>query len=218
MLKPNHLGKVQKRDGSIVPFNPAKIQNAIFRAALEVLQNSGEASSVSSRVTPVVAQKLKKDFGRKPLQVEAIQDTVETALMEAGYQPDRQELHPLPGAAQRTPPGKIGPGDQRRSQASLQHHGGSEKEISSEGRPAKHHRNPERTLPARGRACRPGREGLQILPVTPGGGGKILPDDAEPGVPAQLPYPDERRDLFGPAFRLFRHSGGGLHRRHLSKP
>jgi len=77
--------RVQKRDGSIVPFNPDKIQNAVFRAALEVLQNSPEASSVSSRVTPAVAQKLKKDFGRKPLPVEAIQDTVETALMEAGF-------------------------------------------------------------------------------------------------------------------------------------
>ena len=85
MAKANKPEKVQKRDGSIVPFNPEKIQNAIFRAALEVLQNRTEAASVSSRVTAVVVQKLKKDFGRKTLQVESIQDTVEAALMEAGF-------------------------------------------------------------------------------------------------------------------------------------
>jgi len=77
--------KVQKRDGSTVPFNAEKIQNAIFRAALEVLQNRTEAASVSSRVTEVVVQKLKKIFRGKPLQVESIQDTVEAALMEAGF-------------------------------------------------------------------------------------------------------------------------------------
>jgi len=76
---------VQKRDGSIVPFDSEKIQNAIFRAALEVIRNRTEAASVSSHVTGVVVQKLKKTFGRKTLQVESIQDTVEAALMEAGF-------------------------------------------------------------------------------------------------------------------------------------
>ncbi len=85
MPKENKSAKVQKRDGSVVPFDPDKIQNAIFRAAMEVLQNGTEAASISSRVTPAVVQKLRKDSGRKPLQVEAIQDTVEAALMEAGF-------------------------------------------------------------------------------------------------------------------------------------
>ena len=85
MIKANKSAKVQKRDGSVVPFNPEKIQNAIFRAALEVLQDRTEAASVGSRVTAVAIEKLKREFGKKPLQVESIQDTVETALMEAGF-------------------------------------------------------------------------------------------------------------------------------------
>jgi hypothetical protein len=46
------------------PLQPDKIQNAILRAALEVLQN-GRKPPISSCVTPVVVQKLKRDW-KKP--------------------------------------------------------------------------------------------------------------------------------------------------------
>jgi ribonucleoside-diphosphate reductase alpha chain len=85
MKKANASLRVRKRDGSLVPFDAEKIRHAVFRAALEILQNRSEADSLSARVTPAVLQKLEKDFRRKPLHVEAIQDTVEAALMEAGY-------------------------------------------------------------------------------------------------------------------------------------
>ncbi len=39
------MQRVKKRDGTIVPFDRQKIEQAIFRAALEVLQDAEEAAS-----------------------------------------------------------------------------------------------------------------------------------------------------------------------------
>jgi ribonucleoside-diphosphate reductase alpha chain len=79
------LRQVQKRDGSFVPFQEQKIQNAIFGAAREVLQDSEKASALASRLTPRVVKKLVQRPPGKSLHVEAIQDTVETVLMNEGY-------------------------------------------------------------------------------------------------------------------------------------
>jgi ribonucleoside-diphosphate reductase alpha chain len=77
--------KVQKRDGAIVPFTREKIQNAIYRAALEVLQDSSKASSIATRLVGRVVQKLSEIYKDRPLHVETIQDTVEQVLMAEGY-------------------------------------------------------------------------------------------------------------------------------------
>ena len=77
--------RVQKRDGTIVPFAPEKIQHAIYRAALEVLQDSARAGKIAARLVDVVVQRLAEKYKDKPLHVEAIQDMVETVLMSAGY-------------------------------------------------------------------------------------------------------------------------------------
>ena len=77
--------KVQKRDGSIVKFDPEKIQHAIFRAAFEVLQDKTKASPIAERLTGIVSRKLVAAHKEKLLQVETIQDTVEAVLMSEGY-------------------------------------------------------------------------------------------------------------------------------------
>ena len=77
--------RVQKRDGTIVSFDRQKIEQAIFRAALEVLQDAEEAASIARRVTAMVLQRLSAIRPPKPIHVESIQDAVEMALMEAGH-------------------------------------------------------------------------------------------------------------------------------------
>ena len=85
MNKPAVLKKVQKRDGSVVPFDGEKIRHAIARAALEVLQDQARAGAIASKVARAVTRKLADVYKEKPLQVESIQDMVETVLMEDGF-------------------------------------------------------------------------------------------------------------------------------------
>lgn len=103
--------KVQKRDGSLVPFAGEKIQNAIAKAAGEVLQDSISARAIASKLTATVIQKLFAQYKGQTLHMEAIQDAVETVLMEEGY--SRQKLYPLPGKTKRHSHGQVGFGDQR---------------------------------------------------------------------------------------------------------
>ncbi len=77
--------RVQKRDGSIVKFDPEKIQHAIFRAAFEVLQDKTKASAIAERLTGIVSRNLVAVYKDKLLHVESIQDTVEATLMSEGY-------------------------------------------------------------------------------------------------------------------------------------
>ena len=85
MNKPTVLKKVQKRDGSIVSFDGEKIRYAIVRAALEVLRDQARADAIASKVARVVIRKLADVYKERPLNVESIQDTVETVLMEDGF-------------------------------------------------------------------------------------------------------------------------------------
>jgi len=85
MSKAVAFDKVQKRDGSIVPFAGEKIQNAIKRAAYEVLQDQNKARAIARRLTGAVIQKLLALAKGPTLHVESIQDAVETVLMEKGY-------------------------------------------------------------------------------------------------------------------------------------
>jgi ribonucleoside-diphosphate reductase alpha chain len=77
--------KVTKRDGSVVEFDPSKIERAIGRASLEVLRDQKRAEAVARRVTQTVVERLAKEYKAKIPHIENIQDTVESALMDEGY-------------------------------------------------------------------------------------------------------------------------------------
>lgn len=77
--------QIKKRDGSIVPFDRRKIEQAIQRAAYAVLREEPKSTKIGFSVTDVVVQKAASAFKNNIPTVEAIQDVVETALMEEGY-------------------------------------------------------------------------------------------------------------------------------------
>lgn len=85
MAKITVPAKVKKRDGSIVRFDQSKIQNAVQRAALEVLGEKRKAQSIARRVTGVVVDRLSQQYKGKIPHIENIQDTVESVLMSEGY-------------------------------------------------------------------------------------------------------------------------------------
>ena len=75
--------KVRKRDGKIVPFDIAKITDAIIKAfeAEEVNFDEGVIDFLALKVTADFAAKVKDNI----INVEDIQDSVETVLSKAGY-------------------------------------------------------------------------------------------------------------------------------------
>jgi len=77
--------KVRKRDGSIVKFNAAKIQDAVQKAALEVLGEKQKARTVSRRITQAVVKRISQHYKGRIPHIENIQDMVEGVLMSEGY-------------------------------------------------------------------------------------------------------------------------------------
>jgi ribonucleoside-diphosphate reductase alpha chain len=75
---------VKKRDGSIVPFDGEKIRYAVERAAFEVQQNKAAAAAVAAQTAAAVSKQLTVQYQGGVPSVEAIQDTIEKALMDAG--------------------------------------------------------------------------------------------------------------------------------------
>ncbi len=80
------MGKIHsviKRSGSVVPFNPERITNAIYRAAVAV---GGRDRSIAEGLTTQVVQLLEEKCppGKKPT-VEEVQDAVEKVLIENGH-------------------------------------------------------------------------------------------------------------------------------------
>lgn len=75
----NHIEKIQKREGEIVPFDRNKIEEAIFKA-LTVSEEGGKklAKDLSLKVTKLLNRRFKK--GEIP-NVEQIQDIVEEVLI-----------------------------------------------------------------------------------------------------------------------------------------
>jgi len=73
--------KVRKRDGKLVPFNPEKIKNAIYRAAEAVGLKDFSLAEKSSRE---VIKEVEKKFENKIPEVEEIQDIVEKTLIKNG--------------------------------------------------------------------------------------------------------------------------------------
>jgi anaerobic ribonucleoside-triphosphate reductase len=75
--------KIKKRDGRIVPFRPAKITDAIFKAG-EVTGEINKKEAV--RLSKSVASEISKEgFNGNLVTVEKVQDTVEETLMAADY-------------------------------------------------------------------------------------------------------------------------------------
>jgi ribonucleoside-diphosphate reductase alpha chain len=73
--------KVRKRDGKLVPFNPEKIKNAIYRAAEAVGLKDFSLTEKSSRE---VIREVEEKFENKIPEVEEIQDIVEKTLIKNG--------------------------------------------------------------------------------------------------------------------------------------
>lgn len=73
---------VKKRDGSVVPFDKAKIANAVFLAAKAV---GGAERATANAIANEVVLFLYTKFGDKTPDVEEIQDAVEKVLIESGH-------------------------------------------------------------------------------------------------------------------------------------
>ena len=77
------IQQVIKRNGTVAPFNPERITNAIYRAAVAV---GGRDRSIAERLTRQVVQVLEQNATlQDPPAVEGIQDVVEKVLIENGH-------------------------------------------------------------------------------------------------------------------------------------
>lgn len=74
--------KVRKRDGSVVDFNPQKIEEAIWKAAVSV---GGKDKEKASAIAKKVVKEMEKKFDGKTASVEDVQDIVEKVLIEEGH-------------------------------------------------------------------------------------------------------------------------------------
>ncbi len=75
------INKIQKRDGRIVNFEPAKITEAIRKAFMAVQGRSEPAQALSDEVIKLVGERFRKQIPG----VEDIQDIVEEVLIKSGY-------------------------------------------------------------------------------------------------------------------------------------
>ncbi|MDP3878823.1 MAG: adenosylcobalamin-dependent ribonucleoside-diphosphate reductase [Dehalococcoidales bacterium] len=74
--------QIRKRDGSVVPFNPAKIEGAIHKALMATGAGGRElAADLGKRVVGIAEERL----GQTVPTVEQVQDIVEEVLMNQGY-------------------------------------------------------------------------------------------------------------------------------------
>lgn len=71
--------KVQKRNGQIVVFDICKIENAISKAF------ESQSATYDANVVEHIKQVIQTAYPKGPVEVEAIQDCVENALMQFGY-------------------------------------------------------------------------------------------------------------------------------------
>ena len=76
--------KIRKRDESLVSFDDRKIWRAIFKAALEVLEDESKAREIADSAVRKVLEKICVLSADLIPSVENIQDIVEEALMEEG--------------------------------------------------------------------------------------------------------------------------------------
>lgn len=109
------LTHVIKRDGSIVPFTPERITNAIYRAAVAVDgRDKQRAEDLSAQVVAALEKSVPE--GENPT-IETIQDEVEKVLIENGharvakayilYRDERARQRAKRGDVDKTPSGNI---------------------------------------------------------------------------------------------------------------
>ncbi len=77
------ITKIKKRDGRVVKFNPEKITNAIFKAAVAVGGRDRERAEYLKEL--VVKNLEKKGYNGNTPTVEDVQDEVERVLMKKGH-------------------------------------------------------------------------------------------------------------------------------------
>ena len=85
MTRPREPQQVRRRDGSVVPFDASKIEDAIRRAALEVGGDERRAVEIATRIAGIVIEGLAHADETGVPSVEHIQDAIEAALMREGY-------------------------------------------------------------------------------------------------------------------------------------
>jgi uridine kinase len=79
----DHIKHVIKRSSALVPFNPDRITNAIYRAFVAVGERDRQ---IAEKLSDLVVQLLEEDFsGAKIPTVEEIQDVVENVLINEGH-------------------------------------------------------------------------------------------------------------------------------------
>merc|ERR1711879_622452 len=79
------IKKIQKRDGTLVPFDIEKVANAIYKAMIASNEGSDlEASMVANKVFADLV-KTSKRFKNFVPDVEGVQDSVEKELMLSDY-------------------------------------------------------------------------------------------------------------------------------------
>lgn len=94
-----------KRDGSRVPYNNEKIQNAVAKALMASGEVATKRVSTSAQIIGLLVEcELFDDptaarNGQMEATVEHIQDLVEAALMEQGLPKTAESLYPVPPAA-----------------------------------------------------------------------------------------------------------------------
>ncbi|MEL7626935.1 MAG: ATP cone domain-containing protein [Anaerolineaceae bacterium] len=109
------LTHVIKRDGSVVPFTPERITNAIYRAAVAVDgRDKQRAENLSAQVVALLEETVPE--GEYP-NIETIQDMVEKVLIENGharvakayilYRDERARQRAKRGDSDKTPSGNI---------------------------------------------------------------------------------------------------------------
>jgi hypothetical protein len=80
-MSPNII-KILKRNGEVSPFDPAKITDAIWKAAQSV---GGHDRAEAERLTNLVIARVNEKFHARSIPaVEEIQDVVERILIEEG--------------------------------------------------------------------------------------------------------------------------------------
>ncbi len=77
------IKKIRKRDGSVVPFEPEKITEAIWKAAKAV---GGKDRERAKQLSDMLMSQLDKKYGEREIpEVEDVQDMVEKLLIEEGH-------------------------------------------------------------------------------------------------------------------------------------
>jgi non-canonical (house-cleaning) NTP pyrophosphatase len=76
------VNKIRKRDGTVVAFDPRKIEDAIYKALVATRTGSRK---LTSKLTLEVAARIKVAFSHGIPSVENVQDIVEEVLTAKGY-------------------------------------------------------------------------------------------------------------------------------------